>query len=341
MKVSKRGLAEIAGHEGIVTSRYKDSVGVWTLGIGHTAAAGAPDPKTNVREYSISEIMDIFARDIGKFEARVRKAFTRELTQSQFDAAVSFDFNTGGIHKASWVTHYNAGNDAAAKKAFMNWSKPKEIIPRRRAERDLFFGGGYGNGFANIYPASASGAVQWGQGKRVNVLELLGGGEPVENDAILKRGSKGPYVRELQSNLKAIGYVIAIDGDFGVGTEAAVKAFQARAGLKPDGWAGPRTLDALGRAVAEMKAAPKIEKAADDAKGKAAEQVEKKTGMWGWLTGLVGSGGLGIASFAGMDWQTVAALGGVVVVFLIVILVMRRQIIGAVKDIRNAVEDGA
>jgi lysozyme len=45
MKVSTRGLAEIASHEGIVTSRYKDSVGVWTLGIGHTASAGSPDPE--------------------------------------------------------------------------------------------------------------------------------------------------------------------------------------------------------------------------------------------------------------------------------------------------------
>jgi hypothetical protein len=73
--------------------------------------------------------MDIFARDIAKFETRVRKAFTRELSQAQFDAAVSFDFNTGGIHRASWVDHFNAGRDAQAKKAFMNWSKPREIIP--------------------------------------------------------------------------------------------------------------------------------------------------------------------------------------------------------------------
>ena len=173
MKVSTRGLAEIASHEGIVTSRYLDSVGVWTIGIGHTVSAGPPDPKTNIREYSISEIMGIFARDIAKFEARVRKAFKRELTQAQFDAAVSFDFNTGGIHRASWVDHFNAGRDGAAKAAFMNWSKPKEIIPRRRAERDLFFGGKYGPGLANIYPATTSGKVQWGNGRRANVFDLL------------------------------------------------------------------------------------------------------------------------------------------------------------------------
>jgi GH24 family phage-related lysozyme (muramidase) len=36
MKVSDLGLAELAGHEAIVTRRYKDSVGVWTVGVGQT-----------------------------------------------------------------------------------------------------------------------------------------------------------------------------------------------------------------------------------------------------------------------------------------------------------------
>ncbi|WP_428141663.1 glycoside hydrolase family protein, partial [Bradyrhizobium sp.] len=34
----------LISHEGIVLSRYKDSVGVWTIGVGHTKAAGNPDP---------------------------------------------------------------------------------------------------------------------------------------------------------------------------------------------------------------------------------------------------------------------------------------------------------
>jgi lysozyme len=175
MKVSKRGLAEIASHEGIVNYPYFDSVGVRTVGIGHTVNAGPPDPSKNLREFSVSEIMDIFARDVGKFEKRVNAAFKRPLTQEQFDAAVSFDFNTGGIHRASWVDHFNAGNMAAAKKAFMNWSKPSEIIPRRKKERDLFFDGKYSsNGYANLYPATAAGRVLWNRGKRVNVLELMG-----------------------------------------------------------------------------------------------------------------------------------------------------------------------
>jgi lysozyme len=170
MKVSERGLAEIAAHEGIVLSRYKDSVGVWTIGIGHTVNAGQPDPSKVTRELSLTEVMEIFARDVAKFEKRVSKAFTKPLSQSQFDAAVSFDFNTGGIHKASWVKKFNAGDIKGARKNFMLWRKPAEIIPRRQAECDLFFDGAYsGNGKANVYKASSSGKVLWSSGKRVTL----------------------------------------------------------------------------------------------------------------------------------------------------------------------------
>jgi lysozyme len=176
MKASKRGLAEIASHEGIVNAPYRDSVGVFTVGIGHTASAGSPDPATKRGEYSLSEIMDIFARDIAKFERRVNRAFTRPLTQQQFDAALSFDFNSGGIHRATWVKLFNAGDDRAAREAFMQWRKPPEIIPRRRKERDLFFDGRYsGNGTAVMYPATSDGRVIWGRGRRVNVMEILDG----------------------------------------------------------------------------------------------------------------------------------------------------------------------
>ena len=33
------GLLDVLSHEAIVTSRYKDSVGVWTIGVGHTMSA--------------------------------------------------------------------------------------------------------------------------------------------------------------------------------------------------------------------------------------------------------------------------------------------------------------
>lgn len=64
---------------------------------------------------------------------------------------------------------------------------------------------------------------------------------------VLKMGSKGTNVKNLQRRLKELGFNPGlIDGDFGPGVQAAVLAFQKSKGLLADGTAGPRTLAALG-----------------------------------------------------------------------------------------------
>jgi putative chitinase len=64
--------------------------------------------------------------------------------------------------------------------------------------------------------------------------------------ATLRVASKGPEVERLQRQLAEKGFSPGnIDGHFGLGTEAAVVAFQRSAGLLADGIAGPRTLAAL------------------------------------------------------------------------------------------------
>jgi putative chitinase len=63
----------------------------------------------------------------------------------------------------------------------------------------------------------------------------------------MKIGSSGPDVTALQTALAAKGFLTGTpDGDFGPGTEAAVKAFQASESLSADGVAGLGTLTALG-----------------------------------------------------------------------------------------------
>lgn len=63
---------------------------------------------------------------------------------------------------------------------------------------------------------------------------------------IYQRGSKGPEVSRLQTRLKALGYYLQpIDGDFGGGTESAVRAFQKAEGLGVDGKVGNMTWSRL------------------------------------------------------------------------------------------------
>lgn len=164
MRVSDKGLLEIAEHEGIVPAPYKDSVGVWTFGIGHTALSGnPPDPQemgsampTTDAELRarIMRAMEIFRADIRVFEDRVNKWVNVPLEQHEFDALVSFDFNTGGIRyrskrtglmtSAVLVQALNRGEPKAqAARHFMGWLKPPEIRGRREAEMKLFLTGDY------------------------------------------------------------------------------------------------------------------------------------------------------------------------------------------------------
>ena len=88
------------------------------------------------------------------------------------------------------------------------------------------------------------------------------GPEPVKKPTI-RRGDRGPYVKECQEDLLALGYDVGktgADGIFGKNTEAAVKKFQKehkdRDGnqLKADGIVGQKTWGALDDAVGEIGA---------------------------------------------------------------------------------------
>jgi len=108
---------------------------VWTIGYGHTSSAGAPHVHSGLK-ITQAEAEEIFARDLKEFEDAVTKALTREPLQHQFDAYVSFAYNVGGggMAKSHSVHLFNQGDVDGAAKALMNWSKPPEIIPRRRGE---------------------------------------------------------------------------------------------------------------------------------------------------------------------------------------------------------------
>ena len=66
-------------------------------------------------------------------------------------------------------------------------------------------------------------------------------------DRVLRLGDRGVDVIELQQLLLVAGYQVGADGDFGLGTNAAVKTFQASQGLSADGVVGPGTISALRR----------------------------------------------------------------------------------------------
>ena len=71
--------------------------------------------------------------------------------------------------------------------------------------------------------------------------------EEICETAVLRQGSNGGEVKEVQRRLKNWGYYTgAVDGVFGAGTKKAVIAFQKKNGLKADGIVGASTYKALG-----------------------------------------------------------------------------------------------
>lgn len=84
------------------------------------------------------------------------------------------------------------------------------------------------------------------QARYARAMAALGGkitapaAAPAPSGGVLRRGSKGEEVKRMQAKLG-----LAADGDFGPGTEAALKKWQAANGLTADGVAGPKTLAKL------------------------------------------------------------------------------------------------
>lgn len=151
MKTSQSGLEDIIYSEGEILTAYSDTLtrpdgskykDVWTIGVGHTSAAGPPEVVPGMT-ITHEQSRAILASDLGKVEARVLQAFGKAPPQTVFDGAVSFDFNTGGILTASWVPLWRAGKMEDAEAHFEQWNKPPEIIGRRNREADLIFRGKY------------------------------------------------------------------------------------------------------------------------------------------------------------------------------------------------------
>jgi lysozyme len=139
--VSDNGLALIKHFEGCYLQAYQDSVGVWTIGYGHTGLQH--------KDGTVHRGRRILRYDMHQFEARVSALIQeRTVSQCQFDALVSFDFNTGGLHRSTLLIHLRAGRLWEAANEFPKWDKAGgKTLPgltrRRAAERDLFCGFGW------------------------------------------------------------------------------------------------------------------------------------------------------------------------------------------------------
>jgi lysozyme len=144
MTTSASGRKAITQHEGNKLTAYQDGGGVWTVGVGHTAAAGSPAPFRGMK-ITAAESDEILSRDLKLFEQGVREAVKVPLSQNEFDALVSLAFNigVGAFRKSTLVKKLNAGDRAGAADQFLVWNKDngkvvKGLVNRRKSERQQF-----------------------------------------------------------------------------------------------------------------------------------------------------------------------------------------------------------
>lgn len=130
--VSALGLGMIASHEGAVTDAYLDPVGIPTICMGHTEGVFLGQKRT------LKECEQLLVEDTtiaGRAVARCTKA---DMTQVQYDVAVSFTVNAGGSAycTSEFVRKFNAGDC---------WGAAKELndepqIDRRTGKPRIYTG---------------------------------------------------------------------------------------------------------------------------------------------------------------------------------------------------------
>jgi lysozyme len=148
MQVSNRGLNVIKEFEGWRPRAYVCPAGHWTIGYGHTAMAGPPTVVAGM-VISREEGFAILKRDVAKFAAEVLRLVKVPLTQGQFDALVSFHFNTGALGKSTILKRVNARRFEDVPAQLMRWTRARDpktgqmvqlqgLVRRRRAEAALW-----------------------------------------------------------------------------------------------------------------------------------------------------------------------------------------------------------
>lgn len=206
MEVTARVALETASHEGLVRQTYRDSKGVLTWSIGVTGKSGHKVDRYIGKPQSMEHCLAIYAWLLEtRYAPAVREAFAgKTLTEAQFAAALSFHWNTGAIKSATWPKLWRSGDITGARKAFMAWNKPAEIVERRRKECDLFFAGKWSNdGRITEYTRVTAGMTpDWGSAKRIDVRAAIAAAlasaqpavpEPVSPPAAVPATGQPPY----------------------------------------------------------------------------------------------------------------------------------------------------
>jgi lysozyme len=125
---------------------YYDSVGVLTLGYGHTNLGNIPPHIIQGDVWTQAQCDNALSNDLSVFEKLVTDVMAPlQLVQYQFDALGSFDFNTGDLAKSSIPSRLKNGDITGAMSVLLEYDHAggkvlAGLTRRRHAERLMFLG---------------------------------------------------------------------------------------------------------------------------------------------------------------------------------------------------------
>ena len=121
-RTGDKGIQLICQFEGLKLERYRDAVGLWTIGYGHLILKEEMEKLTKI---TTGEAKDLLRKDLKRTEDGVKKLLNQPATQAQFDALVSFAFNlgVGNLKKSTLLKKFNAGDVQGAALQFKSWNK--------------------------------------------------------------------------------------------------------------------------------------------------------------------------------------------------------------------------
>jgi lysozyme len=270
MKTSAEGIAFLERHEGVVLRAYRCPAGVWTIGAGLTAASGVVKPHAGMvitAQTARAMLAEALERN---YEPAVRAAMagSGQVAQHEFDAGVSFHFNTGAIARASWVKAFRILDWALVEKGLKAWNKGggrvlAGLVRRRAEEFALMRHGDYGPG-APVRPAPAT-----------------------AGEARIAAPVTAADVPAIRAALVAMGHMSA---DLPGLPAEAVRRFQSERGLTVDGIVGRATQSAILRHQQSLRhVAPAVAVPMVSATATVSDAGEILTGLpWLAPSGLAG-----------------------------------------------------
>jgi len=140
MAIAKSTLAFITKEEGSKNKAYKDSKGLWTIGVGHLIKS---DEMHLINATLTDEqVEELLRSDLKWCSEAVESSVKVPLAQHQFDALYSLCFNIGegAFRKSTVVKRLNAEDYQGAADAILMWNKPAVLQKRREREKALFLG---------------------------------------------------------------------------------------------------------------------------------------------------------------------------------------------------------